>query len=86
HLEDVDLSSMSIELSTSILYAVRAKVNARSCVLSIGDGIGAVSSDNLKNVTDIPTNTGMFTGGYSGHTPTTKSMGLISYVNDMFLR
>nr|CAG8530637.1 3592_t:CDS:1 [Entrophospora candida] len=68
------------------LYAACAKVDARSCTLTIGDLIGAVSSDNLGNVTDRPTNLGMFTSTYSSNTPTTKSIGLFSYVNGMLLR
>nr|CAG8640169.1 14610_t:CDS:1 [Entrophospora candida] len=68
------------------LYAVRSKIDAGSCSLSIGDGVGVISSNNLGNETDTPTNTGKYTSSYSGHTPTIKSVGLISYILNTFLR
>ncbi|CAJ0827807.1 14752_t:CDS:2 [Entrophospora sp. SA101] len=68
------------------LYAVRSKIDAGSCSLSIGDGVGVISSNNLGNETDTPTNTRKYTSSYSGHTPTIKNVGLISYMLNTFLR
>src|SRR5439155_19899799 len=71
--------------SNNTLYAVRVKTDVSSCVLSVGgnsDQTGAISSDQLENLTSLP-NCGPLTAVFTPDIPLTKSITITAYlVND----